>query len=371
MTIDAEIVKAIPITSKAVPLAGKLLLLLDKSGKTYVYPDNDFAKLTSGTAMQRLTVCHVDQTKGLITGYKVNPQALKSAEVWTINFEKTGEEIVAYASDDQLSPDQYQAIEENGGNILYKYVDPNLMAMATYSSPSHLNIYVINRANGNILYSGRVYSVYGKEGVKISFVENRIMVTYLKKYTERSTTLVNEVLLLEMFYPVIEDDVQKMISMYYAKGVHIGATASSKLPLPKFVAQTYIIPVPIKDIVLTRTRQGITNSHALLLTVHNEILTVPGAILDAKRPTGNPVREGVEYEDKDLAPYDAVIPIRYMYTLNYDLQLSGISKLETKPHDYESTTLVIASGIDLFVSYFTPEKVRYLICNVVTIIEIR
>ncbi len=180
MEFAVNIVNTVAFTQKA--LGGKLLLLLDAEGKAYNYPDSLTAKLRFSRALQLLTLCDIDRTAGVIKGMKVNPRSLTEKEAWRLSLQHTGEEIVALASDDQLDPEQYQGIEEINGNIAYKFVDPNLMALATFAAPNHLYLYLINRANGTILYSGHVYNVYGKDSVKLSFVENTITLTYLKKY---------------------------------------------------------------------------------------------------------------------------------------------------------------------------------------------
>ena len=183
MKINSTIVKSIPITSKSVnPLESKLLLLIDSNNHAYVYPESDISKQQVSMILPKFTVCDVNKAFGTITGFKISSLNLKATEVWKLNFQNTGEEIVTWASDDQLSSDGYQGYEENNGNIIFKYVDPNLMAVATFAAPSHLNIYIINRSNGTIIYSGHVYNAYGKENIKISFTENTIVVTYLKKY---------------------------------------------------------------------------------------------------------------------------------------------------------------------------------------------
>ena len=181
--LNYTITKSIPIYSKSVnPYQSKLLLLIDSFNQAYVYPDTVSNKLVMGRVLSKLVICNVDKESGIITGMRVNPQTLKGVEVWRLNFQQSEEQIVSYASDDQLSDDEYQGIEENDGNILYKYIDPNLLAVATFSAPNHLNVYIINRSNGTIIYSGHVYNAYGKDNVKISFTENRILVSYLKKY---------------------------------------------------------------------------------------------------------------------------------------------------------------------------------------------
>ena len=354
MQINSKIETVIPITSSNIE---KLFLLIDNSDKVYVYPDTSEAKLAIENIIKKLSLCHIGRSKTLITGYKINPKTMTAVESWRINFDKTGEEIIAYDSDDQLTPEEYQPLEENNGNILYKYIDSNLMAVATFSQSNDLNIYIIKRNTGSIIYVGHVYSINGKENVKISFSENTIMINYLKKYEERSTTVLNEVLVIKMYYPTIESDVKNMISQYYDKGIQIGNEDSNKLPMPKFLTQTFVLSAPMKELILTKTRQGITNKHAIFLTTNNKIVSVPELWLEARRPTNNPNREGADFEDIEMKPYDAVIPIIYSTSMNYDLALNGITSILTIPQEYESTTLVVASGLDLFVSRFAPEKV--------------
>lgn len=365
--MNAEIVKVIPITSKVIS-EEQFLLLLDKNDNVYVYPNTDKTKMAAKEAMNRLTHCHVMQSGNLLTGHRFSPEKLSAVEIWRLNFDETDEEIVAYASDDQLTPEDYQGIEENDGNIMYKYIDPNLMAIVTFSTSNDFNkasnalrIYVINRVNGAIVYSGHIYNVHSKEDIKVKFVENIIMVNYLKLYDEKPITILNEMLVIEMYYPEIENDVQKMISQYFSKGIQVGGIDSAKLPIPKVLTQSYIIPVLTKDFVLTRTLQGITNKHVVFLTTENKLMAIPSVFLSARRPTGNPNREGAEFEDSTTTPYDGVIRISHTLNLNYNLALSGITDLKSIPEEYESTTLIIASGIDLFVSHFAPERVIFLL----------
>ena len=334
------------------------MFLLDKSNNVYIYPNNENAIADAERIMEKMSLCHILKDKNIIIGNKFIPKKLTAIESWRINFGNAGEEIVGYASDDQLGLDQYQGIIENDGNIVYKFVDSNLMAVATYTAEKQLNIYVLNRINGAILYVGHVYNVQGIENLKIRLAENIIMVNYLKLYDERAITLLNEILTIEMFYPTIENDVKNMLAQHYSKGIQIGGTDSCKLPTPKFLVQTYVIPVAIKDLLITRTLQGVTNKKVILLTVDNKLLGIPEVLLSARRPTNNPDRDEAEFEDATITPYDAVMQITFTVSLNYNLPLSGITKLKSLPQLFESTTLILGSGIDIFAIHFTPDKVR-------------
>ncbi len=185
LELTVQIKNVVALTSKS--LGEKLLLLLDVAGQAHSYPVSSKA---FATALQRLTLCTIDREAGIVKGSRVSPKSLQENEVWRLSLREAGEEVLVHASDDQLDPDQYQGLEEIAGNIAYKYVDPNLMAMATFAEPNHLNIYVINRANGTILYTGHIYNVYGRESVKLSFVENTIVLTYLKKYVSTHALIV-------------------------------------------------------------------------------------------------------------------------------------------------------------------------------------
>jgi hypothetical protein len=358
--ISTEIIRVIPITSKAISNE-RLLLLLDKYDNAFIYPNTEEAKVNALNVMTRLTFSRISESKNVLTGYKFSSKGLNGVEIWRINFQNTGEEIIAHASDDQLSPDEYQGIVENDGNITYKYVDPNLMAVATVSSPSNLNIYVINRVNGAILHISRVYNVDRKKAVKMIFAENIILVNYFKEYGEVNGGLLNEVLAIELYYPTIEDDAQKMIFRYLSDGIQVGGVNSVSLPKPRVLMQTYVLPVVTKDLLLTKTLQGITNKHLVLLTNENKVIAMPAILFSAKRPTDNPNRDGTEFEDSTLIPYDSVIHVSHTFILNYNLELNGITQIKSLPQEYESTTLMIASGIDLFVSQFAPEKVKFFL----------
>ena len=81
-------------------------MLIDNSDKVYVYPDTSEAKLAIENIIKKLSLCHIGRSKTLITGYKINPKTMTAVESWRINFDKTGEEIIAYDSDDQLTPEE-------------------------------------------------------------------------------------------------------------------------------------------------------------------------------------------------------------------------------------------------------------------------
>ena len=145
-----------------------------------------------------------------------------------------------------------------------------------------------------------------------------------------------------------------------AEGNVVGEKSSIKLPAPVILMQTYVLPLPIKALRVTKSRQGITNKHVIILTEGNKVLAIPGAMLNARRPGGFGRADMAAFENSEYPPYDPVVPISFLMTLSYDLDANGLQELSTLPHDYESTTLLIASGIDLFVNSFAPEKVGFV-----------
>ena len=75
--------------------------------------------------------------------------------------------------------------------------------------------------------------------------------------------------------------------------------------------------------------------------------------LDPRRPTGP-----LSNSDKEemLIPYHAVLPINPLEVASYYKRVVGVSQIQSLPSLFESTSIILASGIDLFVTRRMPSK---------------
>lgn len=143
-------------------------------------------------------------------------------------------------------------------------------------------------------------------------------------------------------------------------------------PLPMMERQAYIFPSNIVSLKETITEKGITNKHVLSIKcsplnfVHffysvfyfkvglsaGGIIEMPWALLDPRRPVTTP--NGVREEG--VIPYMPELPIPQENIINYNQSISNIKNIYTAPSGLESTCLVFAYGLDIFVTRVAPSK---------------
>ncbi|KAJ3082800.1 hypothetical protein HDU99_001547, partial [Rhizoclosmatium hyalinum] len=103
----------------------------------------------------------------------------------------------------------------------------------------------------------------------------------------------------------------------------------------------------------TRTGAGITSREILFGLTSNQLYGVNLRILDPRRPTGP-----ITSEDKEemLFPYRATIDYNPKEFASHVLEVAGIKTIVSTPSSLESTSIVAAYGLDLFVVRRAPSK---------------
>ncbi|CAG8515703.1 6939_t:CDS:10 [Diversispora eburnea] len=122
---------------------------------------------------------------------------------------------------------------------------------------------------------------------------------------------------------------------------------------PYVSAQSFMFPYGIRSIGVTTTKNGIAMREFLFALDTDQILGIPKRILDPRRP-----QRALTNEDKEemLIPYESAIPDNKRFILSYHLPIVGIRKIVTSPALLESTSLVLAYGLDLWFTREAPSK---------------
>lgn len=123
-------------------------------------------------------------------------------------------------------------------------------------------------------------------------------------------------------------------------------------PLPLVEKQSYIFPATIEAMRETITEKGITNKHILIGLANGGIVEMPWALLDPRRPVSMPN----QVREEGSIPYIPELPIPTENIINYNQSIPRIKNIYTAPSGLESTCLVVAYGIDLFVTRVSPSK---------------
>ncbi|WWC67488.1 uncharacterized protein I206_101396 [Kwoniella pini CBS 10737] len=223
-------------------------------------------------------------------------------------------------------------------STLYKYLNPHLQAISTFipsvkgvassSSPSGTGkIYVIDSTNGKIVYETEIEGVIARGGIKIGMVENWLVFAWLD---ERGWKISST----ELF----EDTLKKGVTPSQSTFENISINA---------ITQTFILPTEVKALGFTTSKAGITTKEVIVVNGKNQIATIHRRLLDPRRPIGKPSSRDKE---EMLIPYEAMVPIDPKKVISHKYEVLGAKHLLTSAALVESTSLLFAYGLDLFLT---------------------
>ena len=140
--------------------------------------------------------------------------------------------------------------------------------------------------------------------------------------------------------------------------------AARAAPPPVALYRTFAVEKPILAVEPTLTARGIASKHFLVAVAPGQIAALDRRALDPRRPSmdldknGRPTtqaRKKFERElDEGLHPYAPFVPLKPRSVITYTRNLVGLSNLFVTPAKLESTTLVLATGIDLYAAIYQP-----------------
>ncbi|CAI7811280.1 unnamed protein product, partial [Closterium sp. NIES-54] len=121
----------------------------------------------------------------------------------------------------------------------------------------------------------------------------------------------------------------------------------------KRLRQSYYFPYALRCISVTSTLAGITNKHVLFGTALDQVLALDRRFLDPRR-----VPEPSQ-QDKEagIMPYSDSLPAPGQAYLTHRYRIEGLKNILSFPTRLESTTLVLAHGLDLFFVRTAPSRV--------------
>ncbi|KAJ3299690.1 DUF1620 super [Borealophlyctis nickersoniae] len=365
------------------------LALVTADRKVMLYPDT---AATQAAFEQVRPKFHFYLTEGegssRIEGFvvdKADPHsgAYRTKSAWNVQFPE-GEKIAAIAV-----KNAHETVASLGrvlGNrsVLYKYLNPNLLALATLKAngqTSTVVLYLLDTVSGTIRYQAShpgggasspaipsifvaqsenwvVYSYWnhGPEAASapvevdpedLTSEENGEKKKKRRKRRKAARTLVPdakewEIVALEVFENQKPD--QKIDG---------NVLSSYNMQHPHVISQAYVLPHRVTAVGVTNTGAGITTREVLFGLDSGKLYGINKRWLDPRRPVG-----ALSADDKEegLIAYKAALDFNPREVASYDIDVPGIRHILTTPTSLESTTLVIAYGLDLFFSHRNPSK---------------
>uniref|UniRef100_A0A7N5JZ33 ER membrane protein complex subunit 1 n=1 Tax=Ailuropoda melanoleuca TaxID=9646 RepID=A0A7N5JZ33_AILME len=314
----------------------KVLLLIDDEYKVTAFPATRNVLRQLHELAPSIFFYLVDAEQGRLFGYRLRKD-LTTELSWELTIPPEVQRIVTVKGKRSSEHVHSQGRVMGDRSVLYKSLNPNLLAVVTESTDVHhertfIGIFLVDGITGRIIHSSLQRKAKGP--VHIVHSENWVVYHYWNTKARR-----NEFTVLEL----------------YEGTEQYNATAFSSLDrpqLPQVLQQSYIFPSSISAMEATITERGITSRHLLIGLPSGAILSLPKALLDPRRPE-IPTEQSRE---ENLIPYSPDVQIHAERFINYNQTVSRMRGIYTAPSGLESTCLVVAYGLDIYQTRVYPSK---------------
>ncbi|KAJ7777155.1 hypothetical protein B0H16DRAFT_1879286 [Mycena metata] len=236
---------------------------------------------------------------------------------------------------------------------LYKYLNPRMFVVLTEdteeSTSRGCGVYVVDGAKGSVLYSATVpVSVQGRPecDVHATLAENWLVYHYYETEGERDgETKGWRIVTVELYEGGPDEKTQSSdMSAFSVDSMQVEA-----------LEQSYVYAHGITAITTTSTKFGITSKDIIVATQNNKIHAIPRRMLNPRRlKDRKPTPE--EQQEELLIPYDVIMPDDPRRTISHTYEVTNTRQIITSPALLESTSLVFAYGLDLFLTRVAPSN---------------
>ncbi|KAL2108955.1 hypothetical protein VUR80DRAFT_3151 [Thermomyces stellatus] len=322
-----------------------------------VGPDGTLRDLPEGVSKQTVVV---RDTQGTIKGIRLGEgDAGKPTVAWTFT-PPDGQAVVSVAT--RPSHDPVASIGRVLGDrkVKYKYLNPNILLIAAFEEEeATLTTYLLDSISGQVVSSASYEGVDNSKSVDCALSENWFACTYFGQYILRDGSNRS----LKGYQMVVTDLYESEVSN--DRGPLGNAQNFSSLDpmgvpttpvLPAAVSQSWILSGPVERLTVTQTRQGITRRQLIgYLPEAHSVIGFPREFLDPRRPVGrDPTKE--EMEAEALMKYSPHIEQDPRFIISHLRDVVGVREIIATPSIVESTSLVLAYGIDVYATRVAPSN---------------
>lgn len=331
--------------------SGKFLLSVGLDGKV--------GNIPSTWAPQQTVV--VRGADGEINGVKFIVEGPQSHEetVWTFSV-PSSQRIIDTTT--RPSHDPVASIGRVLGDrrVRYKYLNSNTMVIAAVDdTASTLHAYLLDTVSGEVLASATHEGVDTGKPAHCAMSENWFACSFFGQYALRD----NPAQHLKGYQLVVSDLYESELANDrgpLGDSANFSSLEPIDLPtgpsLPSLISQTYVLGASVSALAVTETRQGITSRQLLAYVPDlHAIYGIPRAFLEPRRVVG---RDPTPAEaEEGLIKYHPAIEVDPKLVISHERDVLGVEKIITAPAIVESTSLVLAFGIDVFGTRVAPSFV--------------
>uniref|UniRef100_A0A8R1HJH4 ER membrane protein complex subunit 1 n=1 Tax=Caenorhabditis japonica TaxID=281687 RepID=A0A8R1HJH4_CAEJA len=307
------------------------ILVVDEENEISFYPSINQNELSSCSS---LFLMDVDRNSKTMKGLEADLINRKLRTVWSGNIGlASNEEIVA------VKGKSFQQKVHSQGRVLinrdvqYKYVNPNLAAVASLDRKNQqLTIVLVDIVTGHVVHSAKI--VKAAEPVHLVHSENWIAYSYWSEKGRRT-----ELGIIELYEGHGEQ----------ARKEFFDSKLGNKHQ-PAVLMQSYIYAQGVEAMTISETEKGLSMRSILLAHPSGNIHEVSRRLLDATRP----MELTPAMREEMIIGYVPEIAVSSEEMINYNLTVHRVRGIKASPSGLESTSLVLAYGTDLFFTRLVP-----------------
>ncbi|KAH6885282.1 hypothetical protein B0T10DRAFT_92294 [Thelonectria olida] len=251
--------------------------------------------------------------------------------------------------------------------VSYKYLNANTIVVASANeADSSLLVQLIDTVTGQVLVSQSYSGVDSTKSISCAMSENWYACSFFGDYTvnDGSNRAIKgyQVVVSDLYESPTPDDRGPLGDAANFSSLHPVDTPAGP-PLPWVDSQAYVLSQPLTTLSVTVTRQGIANRQLLAyLPESHSILGLTRQLLDPRRPVGRDSTND-EKEAEGLIKYSPAIEIDPRAIVSHQRNIVGVKGIVAAPAIVESTSLVVAYGVDVFGTRVAPSGVFDILGN--------
>jgi len=328
----------------------KPLLIIDEENQGHAFPDALLTRQALINVKDRLFFSLFNKQTATLQGYKVNLQGNTVASaslLWSKCYSPTGPKI----TDQPQTEDSIEvaALVQNNvnthaparvlgdGSVLWKYLNPHLLAIGTINKGDQsVTINLIDTITGQQLYSIKHTMATGPLHIVAS--SNWVVYSLWSSKFHQYQISVLDLYETQAGWNKTEFSSYTAPNIFQARG-KINVVVQT---------QSFFFPVGVQSIASTVTRLGITNPQILLALGGGHIMALDKRFVDSRRPP-RPRNQPTEDDMKEgIMPYYPYIEINPLRFISYNQTVLNVRSFEVAPSNLESTTHLVAHGLDVF-----------------------
>ncbi|KLU82956.1 hypothetical protein MAPG_02023 [Magnaporthiopsis poae ATCC 64411] len=266
--------------------------------------------------------------------------------------------------------------------VLYKYLNKNtLLVAAAGAEDSTLTTYLLDTVSGELLSSATYAGVDAARPVTCAMSENFFACSFFGDYAlqeDPSQAVKGHLVAVTDLYEsefandrgALGDPAPGAPANFSPVAPLEDPTTATAVLLPHVVSQTWVLASgPVAALAVTTTRQGVSSRELLAyLPESRQLAALHRAVLEPRRPVG---RDPTAHEaEEGLMRYGPAVEVDPKLVVSHELDLllpsagagagrrrSSRQTIVTAPALVESTCLVLAFGVDVYVTRVAPSFV--------------